>query len=329
MEDIVSVVVPVYNSEKYLRSCIDSIVNQTYHNLDIILVDDGSTDSSGIICDEYAARDSRITVIHKENGGNGDARNEGYKRATGQWLVMADNDDILHLQQIEILLNIAKDKDADVAVGNCITISDDEIPQQKGITDKVYQKAEVITEKHLNSDEFIKKHSMIFTTPWSKIWRKSIFEDIFFPKKCKHDDTKTTWKAYEKAKRVAFVDEVVYYWRNNPLSFGKTFDMSHTDGIDAYAEQLDYYIKNKKQRYIEIVFAEYMEMFFWCYNRMKENNIDMQPLLPYLQYIREHLKYLKVSSNLSLAQWIKYYYLAYYRIPKLINERSIAKVLDS
>ena len=174
MEDLVSVVVPVYNSEKYLEDCLDSIINQTYRNLDIILVDDGSTDSSGDICEKYAQKDSRITVIHKVNGGNGDARNEGYRQAKGQWLVMADNDDLLHLQQIEILLNIANEKNADVVIGNYRAISDDEEPDHNVITDEVYKKADVLTSSHLNDSEFIKKRSMILTTPWSKIWKKSL-----------------------------------------------------------------------------------------------------------------------------------------------------------
>lgn len=112
MQDLVSVVVPVYNAQKYLQSCVDSIINQTYRNLEIILVDDGSTDQSGMICDEYARKDERIKVIHKENGGNGDARNTGYQQATGKWLVMADNDDLLHPQQIEILLNVENESEA-------------------------------------------------------------------------------------------------------------------------------------------------------------------------------------------------------------------------
>lgn len=306
MEDLVSVVVPVYNSEKYLRDCVDSIVNQTYRNLDIILVDDGSTDSSGNICEEYAQKDSRVTVLHKENGGNGDARNAGYKCAKGKWLVMVDNDDLLHWKQIEILLKNANEKDADVVVGNYRAILDDETPDDRAITEEVYQRAEVLSPEHLNNAEFIKQRSMILTTPWSKIWKKTLYENILFPKKSKHDDTWTTWKAYEKAKRVVFVDEVVHYWRNNPESFGRVFDLSHLEGIDAYAEQLDYFIREKKQRYIGIVFAEYMEMFFWCYNRMNENKLEMEPLKPYLRYLRENLRFLKVSKNVPLKQWIKY-----------------------
>ena len=320
MDNLVSVVIPVYNSQKYLNACVDSIVNQTYSNLEIILVDDGSTDQSGMICDEYAKKDGRVKVIHKENGGNGDARNTGYKQATGEWLVMVDNDDILHPQQIEVLLQIALHQNADVVVGNYVAISDTENPEFQEITEEVFQKAEVLTDKHLNDDEFLKKRSMILTTPWSKIWKKSLYEDILFPKKSKHDDTWTTWKAYEKADRVVFVDEVVHYWRNNPQSFGRVFDLSHLEGIDAYAEQLDYFIINRKQRYIEIVFAEYMEMFFWCFNRMKEQNMSLRLLNPYLNKMRKYVKTIRLTKSMSFKKFVKYYYLVYFKIPKIICE---------
>lgn len=320
MNDVVSVIVPIYNSKKYLRDCIESIINQSYKYLEIILVDDGSTDESGMICDEYAIMDERVKVIHKENGGNGDARNTGYKPATGEWLVMVDNDDILHPQQIEVLLQIALHQKADVVVGNYKAISDTENPKFQTITEAVFQKAEVLTEKHLNDDEFLKERSMILTTPWSKIWKKSLYKDVLFPKKSKHDDTWTTWKAYEKAGRVVFVDEVVYYWRNNPQSFGRVFDLSHLEGIDAYSEQLDYFIANKKQRYIEIVLAEYMEMFFWCYNRMKEQKMPLQPLKPYLSKMRKYVKTIRLTKSMPFKQFVKYYYLVYFKIPKLICE---------
>lgn len=318
MDNLVSIVIPVYNSQKYLNACVDSIINQTYSNLEIILVDDGSTDESGMICDEYAKKDKRVKVIHKKNGGNGDARNVGYKQATGEWLVMVDNDDLLHLQQIDILLKIACERNADIVVGNYRPITDEEIPENNHIEDDVFDRIEVLSDQHLYDEEFIKKHSMILTVPWSKIWKKSLYEDILFPKKSKHDDTWTTWKAYEKAETVVFVDEVLHYWRNNPKSFGRVFDLSHLEGIDAYAEQMEYFIAKGKQRYIEIVFAEYTEMFFWCYNRMQEYNMSKESLKPYLVKMKKYLKSIRVTKSMPLKQFVKYYYLVYYKIPQLL-----------
>lgn len=116
MEDLISVIVPVYNVEEYIEKCLDSIINQTYKNLQIIIVDDGSPDNSGKICDEYAKKDNRITVLHKENGGVSFARNIGLQNATGNWVTFVDSDDWIENDYIEQLLIIAKQDNADVVL---------------------------------------------------------------------------------------------------------------------------------------------------------------------------------------------------------------------
>ncbi len=320
--DLVSVIVPVYNSEKYLRDCIDSILNQTYKNLDIILVDDGSTDNSGIICDEYEKSDDRVRVIHKENGGNGDARNAGLNAAKGQWIVMSDNDDILHKRQIEILLAAAYEKDADICVGWYRAFEIGERLYDEEISDSFLNGIEVLSDKHLYDDGFIEKYSMILTVPWCKICKSVLYNGINYPKKSRHDDTWTTWKLYEKSKKTTFVPIVLHYWRNDPNSFGRyKFDTSHFEGMDAFAEQLVYFHKLKKQRYVEIVFALYQETFFWCYNRMKESGMDVSLLKPYWQYMKKSVGYIRFTKSLGGKQWIRYRYLVWYKIPKLIMNK--------
>ena len=113
---MISVVVPVYNVEKYINDCIDSIINQTYRELEIILVDDGSNDSSGAICDEYAMKDDRIRVIHKKNGGLAEARNKGIDSANGSYLAFIDSDDHINVHMMDILLNNLIKTDSDISV---------------------------------------------------------------------------------------------------------------------------------------------------------------------------------------------------------------------
>lgn len=322
MEDLVSVIVPVYNAQNYLHACVDSIVGQTYKNLEIILVDDGSTDLSGSICDEYAQKDSRIQVIHKANGGNGDARNAGLEAAKGAWIVMSDNDDIMHRRQIEVLLTVALDKNADISVGWYRSFEITETPKEADIPLNFVKSAEILTDKHLYDDNFIAKYSMILTVPWSKICRRKLYNGIKYPLKSRHDDTWTTWKLYEKAKKITFIPIELHYWRNDPNSFGRrSFDISHFDGIDAYREQLEYFYKSKKQRYVEIVYAEYVNDIFWCYNRMKESEMDVSLLRPYWQYMKKHIRYVKLTKSLGFRQWLRYRYLAWYKLPKLIGQQ--------
>ena len=114
--ELISVIVPVYNVERYLRRCVDSILHQTYRNLEVLLVDDGSTDASGAICDEYAAQEERVTAVHQKNGGLSAARNAGLERAQGTYLCFVDSDDFLDSRMLETLCRDLQEKDADVAV---------------------------------------------------------------------------------------------------------------------------------------------------------------------------------------------------------------------
>ncbi len=122
---LISVIIPVYNVEKYLKKCIDSVLNQTYDNFEIILIDDGSTDSSGKICDEYASKDGRIAVIHKENGGQSVARNTGIERSTGEWLYFPDSDDYIAEDMFETLLKKAVGENADIVIFDAMSFADD------------------------------------------------------------------------------------------------------------------------------------------------------------------------------------------------------------
>ena len=129
--NLISIIVPIYNVEKYLKKCIDSIINQTYKNLEIILVDDGSPDNCGKICDEYAKKDNRIKVIHKENGGVSSARNVGVENATGEYIGFVDSDDYIEKDMYEVLINNLKKENADISI-----ISNYEVYKNKIIENK-------------------------------------------------------------------------------------------------------------------------------------------------------------------------------------------------
>ncbi len=122
-EELVSVIVPIYKVEEYLRECVDSIINQTYKNLEIILVDDGSPDNCGEICEEYARNDSRVTVYHKENGGLSDARNYGMARSHGEYITFVDSDDVIKENFVEALMELIHKYNADIAVSPYISFS--------------------------------------------------------------------------------------------------------------------------------------------------------------------------------------------------------------
>jgi glycosyltransferase involved in cell wall biosynthesis len=136
MAELISVIVPIYNVERYLEKCIDSIIVQSYPDLEIILVDDGATDRSGLICDEWVQRDARIRVIHKENGGLSDARNAGIEIATGAWYMFVDSDDFITPDTIERMYNAAVSTESQMAVCNMVRIYDN------GETEPIYRPAQ-------------------------------------------------------------------------------------------------------------------------------------------------------------------------------------------
>lgn len=321
MKDLVSVVVPVYNVQNYISKCIDSIINQTYKNLEIIIVDDGSPDKCGQICDEYAAKDSRITVIHKENGGLSDARNCGMAAATGEYITFVDSDDCLHLHFIEILMKIAKNKNADIIVGDFVTFKDEDKCQDKELSDSDILAAQVLSDKHLYDNEFIKRETTILTVSWGKIYKRKLWDKIEYPVGKIHEDTFTTYKLMERAHKVVYLKEPLYYWRENSNSITRgKFTTEHLLGLDAFEEQIEYFHSIGKQRYVEIVYEAFNEWFFWCYNEMPKVGIDYKKeLRPYYLYMRKHVKLIRLTKSMGFKMWLRERYRVYYRIPKILR----------
>ena len=168
---MISIIVPVYNTEKYLRRCIDSVLAQTYQDFELLLIDDGSKDSSGAICDEYAAKDARVKVFHKENGGVSSARNVGLDNARGEWITFVDSDDYI---EENFLKSFEGNLDADLVVGNMVICEDGKLPSdiKVGILPGIYTHIQSALKGNLNSSAF---HA-----PWGKMFRKESIADLRF-----------------------------------------------------------------------------------------------------------------------------------------------------
>ncbi len=210
---MISVVVPIYNVETYLKECIESIINQTYKNLEIILVDDGSTDNCGNICEEYALKDSRIKVIHKENGGLSSARNAGIDIATGEYITFIDSDDYVSLDMIEWMYNSLKKYNAELI--SCILTKNADL-LGKGNREKI----DVCSPK--KALEYILKEKNIVTSACAKLYRTDLFEGVRYPNGFIHEDFATTYKIFHKCTRIAYSEIPMYYYRYNPTSITKS-----------------------------------------------------------------------------------------------------------
>ena len=207
-EPLVSVIVPVYNVEQYLPKCIESITSQTYKNLEIILIDDGSTDSSGKICDEEEKEDSRIKVFHKENGGLSDARNYGLDRAKGNWITFIDSDDFVTEDYVNYLLGLALTHRTKIAAGSHTIFYESGKSNYKGLgrdTENTFSQEKAL--EHILLDDGLDLSS------WAKIYSADLFKEIRFPKGLAFEDTATTYRLFFLCDSVAQGGKSIYNYR--------------------------------------------------------------------------------------------------------------------
>ena len=251
--NLVSIIVPIYKVEQYLDLCVRTILQQSYENLEIILVDDGSPDRCGTICDEFAKQDNRIKVIHKSNGGLSDARNVGIDLAAGDYVTFVDSDDYLMPDMIENLMNIIVREHADIAQcgyirtkSNCI-----ERAERSQVQYKLYGK---------NRMSAFFKESQIRTMACGKIYKKSLFNEIRFPVGRLYEDVFTTYKLIHEADSVAVTNYIGYVYRINESSITMSeFSPKKLDSVYGTIERAEFIEKNypnlRKQAYSGIVYA--------------------------------------------------------------------------
>ena len=216
-QPLISVIVPVYNVENYLNKCVDSIVNQTYKNLEIILVDDGSTDKCPEICDEWAKKDSRIRVIHKENGGAGDARNAALDTVKSPLIGIVDSDDYILPDMYEKLYNalIENNTDLSVCTYSLFDMYDNPLPRQRIMPEfhcKVVSREEALNT--FTNPEYGSEYDFL----WTKLYKSEVFNEIRFPKGNKHDDTATIHRIIGVCNKIALLNETLYMYRKHDKS---------------------------------------------------------------------------------------------------------------
>lgn len=244
---LVSVVVPIYKVEAYLKRCVDSIVAQTYQNLEIILVDDGSPDGCPQMCDDFAKSDSRIKVIHKKNGGLADARNAGLDIASGQYVTFIDSDDFIHTDYIEVLLDSMESKEADIAVaGFCKFTSENVVVKaiNEGAGKNISLKDVILSYCSLNSTE-----SATFISCCNKLYRRELFDTMRFPNGKLNEDAFISYQLLVNATNgIVLIDEPLYfYYIRNDSIVGSSFSKRNLDVLDAYHGAVKWLLEKNEQ----------------------------------------------------------------------------------
>lgn len=225
-EPLISIVLPVYNVEKYLERCLKTVIAQTYKNIEIILVNDGSTDGSLKICEKYKFADTRIKIINKENGGLSDARNVGIKNSTGEYITFIDSDDKVEFDYVEYLYNLIKKSHVDISV--CA---------HTVVVEKTNNNFIVPTDNILLSDKIAIKNMLygdkVDTSAWAKLYKRSLFNEIEYPKGMLCEDIATTYKLFMMAEKIIFGSQSKYNYiiRENSITTQK-FNVKKLDLLE-------------------------------------------------------------------------------------------------
>ncbi len=303
---LISVIMPVYRVEKYLDCCLRSITEQTYRNLEIILVDDGSPDRSGAICDAWAEKDSRIRVIHKENAGAGAARNTALDAASGEIISMIDSDDYVHPHMYEHLYGLMQE-DVDIAECDIVLTESDEFPLDDGSAAEIRICDVKDAMRHHIRDE------IFCQTPPNKLYRSSVIRDIRFPEGNLIDDEFFTYKVIGNSRRLARSSARMYAYRQQPGSaMHKSFSLKRLQGLDAQLQRVQYL----QQRMPELEYEARFQLFFNCMFMMQASlrHLKGEQLQTAREFIRNMLKQITPLAShpeasgmknllLKLAQW--------------------------
>ena len=272
----ISIIVPVYKVERYLRQCLDSIISQTYKNLEIILVDDGSPDNCGAICDEYAASDLRVKVIHKQNGGLCAARNDGIARATGDWIAFVDSDDWCELDYYEQMLGTTDSGKADIIFANGYFIEYSDRCKKVYIFAEPFEVCEKDSLESLTIKTIFpgRSEEVRYGYPWDKLYRKSFLEKqqlLFDTSQKAWEDCWFNFKAFNQAKTIVVGSAAGYHYRQTFGSITRGYDPKKPEimynvlfAMNKYVEQhqLSGRLRAALQEIPVVVFANVLHVYF-------------------------------------------------------------------
>lgn len=313
---LISVIVPVYKVEKYLKRCVDSILTQTYTDLEVILVDDGSPDKCGELCDIYASEDSRVHVIHKSNGGLSDARNAGIKIAKGEYLTFVDSDDCIHKSMFEWLYKTLKENGCDIAIGGFQKFSE----EKEIVNEFSIPKPEV-----LNNLEALNclygKHSVAFITAWGKLYHKSLFNEVRYPKGKIHEDEFVIHRLLYAAKRVAFINLPLYfYFQNESGIMNSGFSEKSFAAFEALEERMDFFVQRNLYELNDKTLIYSLDLLQAKYKKLDSKQAKHET---YKKLMRSMYKkwYIKLKKAANISQDKKEYY-EYFLYPRRVRMRS-------
>lgn len=293
MNPLISIIVPIYGVEDYLKRCVDSLLVQTYENLEIILVDDGSPDGCPAICDEYARMDRRIRVIHQENAGLSGARNSGIKLAKGEYLAFVDSDDYVTPDFIEALYGLTEETGCLIAQCRFAYVQGGPLSGGESRSFRIYRGESLMEQLYGSEDE-----ATYFVVAWNKLYRRDLFEHIRYPEGRIHEDEATTYLLFHEGKKLAFLDRALYgYYTKNSGSITARFSEKRLQWLTAHEERIEFFKRNGYERLLPKAYRKLCDGCITFYFRCTDETEGAAE-------IRKKLKGKLKTYRLQGAKWI-------------------------
>ncbi|MCR4745365.1 MAG: glycosyltransferase [Lachnospiraceae bacterium] len=322
---LISVLIPVYNAEKYIGRCIESVQKQEYSNIELILIDDGSTDQSGKICDRYAENDSRIKVFHEKNHGVAVSRNKALDNASGDYLIFVDADDHINSKMITELYRNMTEYNADMSICSYKESSSCEFTA-KDIETSVDTISGADKFTGLFGDE-----KLSFIVPWGRLYKKELFEGLRYPDGKIHEDEYIAHYLLDRAKKITYNKAKLYcYFKEDEGNSSITqslFSMKRLDCIGALEDRLEFFKKYANESLLEKTYDDFLKRFQYYYYGVKYQFKDKADLaeklfLRYKELYREGKKYLSSVSRVRYALFI-YMPTINYHLKNMMKSKSI------
>lgn len=297
----VSIIIPIYKVEKYIDDCLNSVLNQTYQNLEVILVDDGSPDNCPVICEKYKEKDQRIKVIHQKNQGLSSARNTGLKYVSGDYVLFLDSDDYINLDCCKRLVQMSKKTKSDIVIGEIVTVNEDGVRIDSNLGLKIH-KSKILNKEQAMEEVIIEQQIRGYA--WGKLFRREIADKVFYPTGKAYEDRFTIYKYFSKVEKVCLCPGAITYYRLRDSS------ITHSKNLDKWYDLIegeDSLLQFCKKNYPDLVplaeskiVGRYVHIWINFYdskNKEKTRELVNQMKSIYKQY--GHKKHIKAVHKIS------------------------------
>lgn len=292
----ICIIIPVYNRETTLERCVNSIISQSFADWTLLLVDDGSTDGSGKLCDHFAAADRRIQVLHKENGGVSSARNAGldwaFQNDSSRWLSFIDSDDWIHPQMLEALRTAVTQTNLQIGA-----VSYKEVSSDADVPNDIWDSAHIEIRK---TEAFFCGDNVAATVPWGKLYRKQLYEGLRYPVGKIHEDEFLTYRIIFQSEQIAYVPDQLYWYYQDVSGITRSkWNVKRLDKVQALKEQIDWFEKNGHELAHRARITTYAWYVGECIRELSES--DIPDKAAYIKRLRNQLRSLLREKRALLS----------------------------